>query len=106
MEQTEETHSPQEITRPIMTTKAGRLVVSWSDFSRNNSVESWPEIGRNNNRFAHIEEECTNEGEGSGDFNMEQTEETHSPQNTTITNQREHRQNQAPVINPYKQKMR
>jgi hypothetical protein len=36
---------------------------------------------------------------------MEQTEETHSPQNTTITKLREHRQNQAPVINPYKQKI-
>ena len=35
---------------------------------------------------------------------MEQTEETHSPQNTTITEQREHRQNQAPVSNPYKQR--
>jgi hypothetical protein len=87
----------------MMTTKAGKLVVSWSDFSRNSNVESWTEFGRNNNRFkhAHIEEVCTNEGEGSGEFNMEQTEETHSPQNTTITEQREHRQNQAPVNNRF-----
>ena len=106
MEQTEETHSPQEITRPIVSTKAGKLVVSWSDFSRKSNVESWTEFGRNNNRFkhAHIEEVCTNEGEGSGEFNMEQTEETHSPQNTTITKQGGHRQNQALVINPYKQR--
>ena len=88
-----------------MRTKAGRLVVSGPDFSRNNSVESRPGIGRSNNRFAHTEEECTTEGEGSGDFNTEQTEETHSPQNTTMTEPRGHRQNQAPVINPYKQKI-
>jgi hypothetical protein len=36
---------------------------------------------------------------------MEQTEETRSPQNTTMTEQRGQRQNQAPVINPYKQKI-
>ena len=80
--------------------------MSWSDFSRNNIVESWADFGRNINRFnqAYIEEVCTNEGEGSGEFNMEQTEETHSPQNTTITEQREHKQNQAPVTNPYAQR--
>ena len=35
---------------------------------------------------------------------MKQTEETHSPQNTTITKQKEHKQNQAPVANPYTQR--
>ena len=91
MEQTEETHSPQEITKPMMTTKLDKLVVSWSVVNRNNNVESWSDFGKNINRFnqAYIEEVCTNEGEGSGEFNMEQTEETHSPQNTTITEQRE-----------------
>ena len=34
---------------------------------------------------------------------MEQTKETHSPQNTTMTHQGEHKQNQAPISNPYKQ---
>ena len=93
MEQTEETHSPQEITKLKLTTTDNRLVEKKSDFSRNN------------NRFGHayIESTCEKEGEGSGDFNMEQTEETHSPQNTITIHQGEHRQNQAPVSNPYKQ---
>ena len=99
MEQTSETHSPQEITKPMMTTTSDKLVVSWSDLSRNNNVESWVEFGRNINGFnqAYVEEVYANEGEGSGEFNMEQTEETHSPQNTTlhVTKQREHKQNQA-----------
>ena len=62
MGQTEETRSPQEITKPMMTTKLDKLVVSWSVFSRNNSVESWSDLGRNTNRFnqAYIEEVGTN----------------------------------------------